>query len=135
MSEDHNQAISNIEEEVSEDLKIDESNLVGESRKQKDLMYKWASRLAKVSNEWKKTLIEIDVTTRELYSFYSTDYKKALSPAEVKIYVAGDKTLIELRDKKRKLELLSDIIKGAVASVKERGKTISLLVQELRYRE
>jgi hypothetical protein len=123
----------NIDEEFKKDLEINEENLVGDHKKQKDMMYKWSTRLAKLENEWKKTLINIDLMTKEKHNFYSVNYDKVLSSPEVKIYINGDVDIIKLRNKKRQLETMIDTIKGGISAIKERGRTIQLLIQQMKY--
>jgi CII-binding regulator of phage lambda lysogenization HflD len=117
-----------IDEQINKDLEIDEANLVGEARKQKDLLYKWGTRLSKLEDAYKKICLQLDVLNKEKYIFYSTQYEKVLSGPEVKIYVTGDAEVVKLKQTKRKLETLMDTIRHGIFSLKTKGRTISMLI-------
>jgi arginyl-tRNA synthetase len=117
-----------IDEDLNKDLEVDEANLVSEMKKQKDLLYKWGSRLSKIEDSYKKLCLELDVLIKEKYIFYSSEYEKVLTGAEVKIYVNGDANIIDLKNKKRKLETFIDTIKHGIVALKTKGKTINMLI-------
>lgn len=120
--------IIDIEDEMKQDLEVEESNLLGEKKKQKDLIRKWTVRLAKIENEIKKCIILTDIKVRDLHVFYTTEFDRKLAPGDIKIYINADKDIVELRNRRRKLETMSDVIKGAISSVRERGKTIDTMI-------
>jgi hypothetical protein len=132
MELEQEQAFVDIEEEMKRDLEVDDRNLLGELRRQKDIMYKWTTRLAKVENELKKTIIEIDVLTRDFHVFYTTKFERTLNSHEVRTYTSAEKRIVELRNKRRKLETVADVIKGGIASVRERGRSISVTIHSMR---
>lgn len=121
-----------IDEQINKDLEIDDANLIGELKKQKDLIYKWGSRLSKLEDKYKKTCLQLDVLLKEKYIFYSSQYEKVLSTYEVKIYVTGDAEIIKLKNDKRKLETLTDTIRHGIIALKTRGKTIQMLIEQQR---
>jgi len=125
---ENNENSIDIDEQINKDLEIDEANLVGEARKQKDLLYKWGTRLSKLEDAYKKICLQLDVLNKEKYIFYSTQYEKVLSGPEVKIYVTGDAEVVKLKQTKRKLETLMDTIRHGIFSLKTKGRTISMLI-------
>ena len=123
--------ITDVEEEIKEDIEVDESNLLGEKKKQKDLVRKWTVRLAKIENEVKKCIILTDVKVRDLHVFYTTEFDRKLAPGDVKIYINADRDIVELRNRRRKLETMADVVKGAISAVRERGKSIDTMISML----
>lgn len=122
----------NIDEQFTKDLEIDEANLIGELRKQKDLLYKWGTRLSKLENAYKKIYLQLDVLIKEKHIFYSSQYEKVLTGQEVKIYVNGDAEIIKVKNNKRKLETMIDTIKHGIGAIKARNKTIIMLIEQQR---
>jgi len=121
-----------IDDEINKDLVIDDANLIGELKRQKDLIYKWGSYLSKLEDAYKKICLQLDVLIKEKYIFYSSEYEKVLNSNEVKIYVTGDAEIINLKNKKRKLETIIDTIRHGIVAIKTRGKTINLLIDQQR---
>jgi len=119
-----------IDEQIENDLKIEEANLIGEQRKQKDLLYKWGSRLSKLEDLHKRTSLELDVLIKEKYIFYSTQFERVLSANEVKIYVNGDANIIKLKNKNNKIETMMDTIRHGINALKTKGRTIILLIEQ-----
>jgi len=121
-------ATVDIKKKLEEDLIIDEANLVGELKKQKDLLLTWSNRLNSVQNELTKTIILLDRIYYEKYKFYKDEFERALKDREIKIYVEGHADIIKLKEKKREFELLRSTIKGGIVALRTKGKTINTLI-------
>ncbi len=117
-----------LEKILEKDKFIDEQNLVGELREQKDLIYKWRSYLEKVSHELKKLRLEFDRLHMEKHRYYSNDFEQTLRPNDVKIYIAGDKDIIKMKNEINQRETLFEFMRMAVEVIKEKGKTIRELI-------
>jgi hypothetical protein len=132
MGEIEQRSSIDIDSMINRDLEIDESNLIGELRKQKDILYKWGSKLSKLEDKYKRTCLTLDILIKEKHQFYSTEYERVLSSPEVKIYVAGDAEIIELKNKKRELETMMDTIRHGINAIKVRNRTLLILVEQQR---
>ena len=118
----------NFEDEIEQDKNIDESNLIGELKGIKDILYKWSTRLAKNVNALKKQKINLDRLTLEKYKYYKHDYNIVLKESEIKLYTAGDVDIIKLKNEIRIVETKVEMIKTAVYTIREKSKTLKVLI-------
>jgi hypothetical protein len=119
-----------VEFELEEDLKIDPANVLGEIGRQKDLFYKWSTRLSKLENTFEKLCLQLDVLLKEKHIFYSTAFERTLNAFEVKIYVSGDEGVVKLKNKKRQLDTVMKVIRGGITSLKIKGKTLNMMMEQ-----
>lgn len=124
---DENQ-IKKLEEELESDCNIDITNLSMELKKQSDLIHKWSSRLAKIERKWEDILRLIERQTYEKYKFYSEDFEKTLKNTEIKIYVDGDKSIIDLKNKRDDLKFLINRLKGGLQAIRAKGRSLNQIV-------
>lgn len=116
-----------IEQDLQNDLLIDESNILGEIRKIKEIYYKWSTRITKEEDAYKKKRIEYDRILFEKHKYYSTQYDTILKGGEIRIYVSGDKDIIEYKNDLRKFETKLEFLKHALFAIKEKSKELNIL--------
>ena len=125
--------IGSLEDELEVDINIDESNLAGEIRKGKDLIYKWETRYNTLVN---KLAGQTNVMLRlqmEKHKWYSIDYEKELTVAEVKIYINGDVDVLKLQGQMNEVKYVISFLKTALSSIREKNRNVKMLTEMYKY--